>query len=400
MPTFRYKTRHKNEPKVSEGIIEAPNQQEAIKKLRAKDVMILSVKADTSLHVSLPIFNRISGRDRILFTRELAVMVKAGLPIVQALKAIEDQTSNKALKRTITGLTNDIEGGTALSEAFGHYPQVFTPIFISVTKSGEKSGKLDNVLERLANQLEKDDDLLAKIKGAMIYPAFVLVALIGVIILILVFIIPQLSSLFKEVDMELPLVTRVLLTLSDFTQRYILLIVSVIVAFFIGLKIAARRAEVRSFLERLRFPLPVFGKLYRQVLMVRFTHTLATLLAAGLPMIEALETTSDVMNSPLYHTALKKVTTDIKNGASLSNTLLADKRFPAMIGHMVAIGESSGNIDVVLETVGSFFDKDVENMVRNLSALLEPFLMILMGLGVGLVVASVITPMYNLVNAV
>lgn len=397
---FHYKAREKKTGKLVAATIEAPTEQEAIKKLRSKDLLILSMDARGGGQFSWPVLNRVKSGDRILFTRELAVMIRAGLPILQALKAIEEQTSNPNLKKAISGLIGEVEGGGPLSIAFSHYPAIFPPIFASVTKSGEKSGKLEEVLERLATQLEKDNDLVAKVRSAMVYPTFVLIALVSVIILIMVYIIPQLKSLFDDASITLPLITRALLATSDFFTKYIILILVIGVVLAIGVRLASRKPKPRLFLERIRFFMPIFGSLYRKVLMTRFTHTLSTLLAAGLPVTESLATTADVMDSPTFHQSIDELISKVKNGQNLSSSLLADKQFSPMIGHMVTIGENSGKTDSVLETVAGFFDKEVENLTRNLSSLLEPFLMLLMGLGVGLVVASVIIPIYNLVNAV
>lgn len=400
MPTYRYKARSKESYKLATGLIEAKTQQEAIKKLRTKELLIISLKPDYGIPVSLKFLHRVSSRDRILFARELAVMIRAGLPILQALKAIKDQTPRGLLQKTIVELIHQIEGGTALSDAFAAHPQVFPHLFVSITRSGEKSGKLDEVLERLATQLEKDYDLTAKIRSAMIYPIFVLCALIGVIILIMIYIIPQLQSLFDEINVPLPLITRLLLGMSEVIRRFLLLWFLILVGILVGLKFALKRPSIRLWFERIYFRTPIFGKLYRRVLMSRFTHTLATMIASGLPMIESLQTTGEVMNSPSYNNSLDNIVIEVKNGQPLSKSLLEDKAFPPMIGHMVAIGEGSGSIDSILETVGGFFDKEIENLTRNLSTLLEPFLMVIMGLGVGLVVASVIVPIYNLVSAV
>ncbi len=402
MPLFYYKARGKSNKKLASGTIEAKDQAEAIKKLRAKGLLILSVDTDRSLHFDLlKIVSRIKARDRILFIREFAVMMRAGMPILQALKAIKDQTENRMMQKTLGRLATEIEGGAALSTAFSHHNDVFPPIFVSVAKIGEKSGKLEEVLERLAVQLEKDDDLTSKIKGAMIYPAFVLSALVIVVILIMIFVIPQLKGLFEDVNVPLPLTTRILLGLSELFQKYLLVVLGVIVGIVLSLRYAAHHSPaMRQGLEQVRFRLPIFGNLYRKVLMARFSHTLGTLLASGLPMIEALKTTGEVMNSPTYQTSIKKITARISSGATLSENLLADRNFPKMIGHMTSIGENTGNISEVLETVAGFFDSEVENLTRNLSAALEPILMVVMGLGVAMVVSSVIGPIYNLVNAV
>lgn len=397
---FHYRARDRASRKIESGQVEATDKTQAIKKLKERGLLVLAINNNHSLQFKFPIFNRSSSKDRILFTREFAVMMRAGLPILDALRALEDQTSNNNFKKTINELSKEIEGGTSLSEAFSHFPAMFPPIFVSVTRVGEKSGRLEEVLDRLATQLEKDNELLSKISGAMIYPIFVLSALVIVVIVIMIYIIPQLKGLFDDANIALPLITRLLLGVSSFMQRYIGWLIFMTI-FVVGLikYLAHQSPELRYRFERLRMKIPVFGKLYKQMLMARFTHTLATLLNAGLPMQESIKTTAKVLNSPTYNLALNQVGREIESGQALSKSILKNDNFPTMIGHMIAIGEKSGEIDKILETVAGFFDKEVEALTRNLSALLEPMLMILMGVGVGLVVAAVIIPIYNLVNA-
>lgn len=400
MASFHYKGRDKESHKPVTGAIVANNEQDAIKKLRAKGVLVLSVSTSSSSGFTLPFLNRVGTKDRILFTRQLAVMIKAGLPILQALKAIKDQTTSKTLTKAVQIMISEIEGGTSLSDAFSHHPRIFPPIFISMAKIGEKSGKLEDVLNKLAIQIEKDEEIVGRVKSAMIYPVFVLVALVAVMILIMVYIIPQLKSIFDDSGVELPALTRFMLALSAFLSKYIAGILIVAALIFVGLKMAGRNPKVKLFYEQASFHLPVFGDLLRKVLMTRFTNTLSTLLGAGLPMVEAIKTTAEVMNSPTYQISLHEITKHIEGGSSLSHGLLGDKQFPSMIGNMAAIGEESGNIDIVLKTVGEFFDKEVEAMTRNLSAAIEPLLMLVMGVAVALVISSVIMPIYGLVNAV
>lgn len=400
MPNYQYKGRDKQTHKAVHGLIQAANPAEAARTLRGKGILVLSVTPHQAVATQLSLFNKVSNKDRIIFTRELAVMVKAGLPIVQALKALEDQTENKRLVKIVHGVVKEVEGGTSLSEAFAHYPQAFPPIFVSVSRIGEKSGKLEEVLNRLANQLEKDEELASKVTSAMIYPAFILVSLVSVLIVIMVYIIPQLRTIFDDAGIPLPALTRAMLQLSVFMQQYIAGILIALVGLVIGGRFAMRQPAVAKTIEKIYFKTPVLGALYRQVLMTRFTHTLATLLSAGLPMIDALKTTAEVMNSPAYLQSLQGIVKQVENGGSLSKAILTDKHYPSMVGHMISIGEDSGNIDSILETVGLYYDKEVDALTRNLSASLEPILMLAMGLGVGLVVASVITPMYGLVNAI
>lgn len=401
MPSFRYRARQKSNRKLVNGTIEAPSLKQATKTLRDQGLLVLKVYNSQDLHFNIPFLNRVGNKDRVLFARQFAVMMRAGLPIMSALRAIEEQTANKTLRITVGQISHDIQGGTNLSESFAKYPRVFPPVFASVTKVGERAGKLEEVLERLATQLEKDAELLGKVRSAMIYPAFVMSSLVVVIILIMLYVIPQLKVLFDDVALELPLITRLLLATSDLMGRYFGLVAILVIGLVIGVRLAiARSLKIARLFESIRLKIPIFGRLYRQMMMARFTHTLATLLGAGLPMIEAMKTTATTLNSPIYSQSLETMTKEVESGQPISRLLVADKHFPPMIGHMAAIGEKSGNLDEILTTIAGFFDQEVEGLTRNLSALLEPILMIIMAVGVGLVVASVIVPIYNLVSAV
>lgn len=401
MPEFHYKARHKESHKLVKGKIEANEEIEAIKKLRAKKLLVLSIENPNQQKITLRFLQRVTTSDRVLFARQFAVMMRAGLPIVPALQAIEDQTTNPLLRQALQKMKTEIENGMALSQALSQHPAVFPGIFVSVAKIGEKSGKLEQVLEQLAQQLEKDEESSSKIKSAMVYPVFILLALIAVMTLIIVYIVPQLKGIFDEIEVPLPLITRILLGISNVVSRYFIPLALAGLA-IIGLFIFSYRRwpQFRLQAERLLFKIPVFGKLYQKIVISRLNHTLSTLLTSGLPLLDAIKTTNEAMRSPNYSQSLTALAESVESGKSLSEGILNDKLFPSMMGHMAAIGESSGTIDQILNTLANFYDREIDNLVRNLSALIEPILMLLMGIGVAFVVASVIVPIYNLVTAV
>lgn len=402
MTIFRYRARDKTTKRAVSGTLEAVNSTRAIKELRARNLLILDVRPNGSkFSFNFSWLIRVSPRDRVLFARQFAVMMRAGLPIVSALTAIEEQTANASLTRAIGVIRHDVEGGTALSTAFNKHPNAFPPIFSSVAKIGEKSGKLEQVLERLASQLEKDSEMTGKVKSAMVYPGFVFIALIAVVILLMVFIVPQLNDLFADAEMELPLITKSLLVVGKGMRDYLPIWGTLAALSIVGFLAAYHKMSgVRYFVEQVSFRTPVINKLTKNVIMARFTHMLSTLLNAGLPMIEALQTVNTTLQSPSYDPILRIIAKQVEGGQALSQTILISNQFPPMIGHMIAVGEKSGTIDEMLESISGYYDQEIEGLTRNLSAMLEPILMVLMGLGVGLVVASVIVPIYNLVSAV
>jgi len=389
------------------GVIEAGSEVEAAKILKNHQLFVLEIKKEKaglpgmSHSLKIPFLSdRVSLKDKIIFTQQLAMMIKAGLPLVEAFRALEEQTENKYFSKTIAEIASEVKGGRALSETLAKFPKIFNQLYISIVRSGEKSGKLDEVLERLADQLQKDYDLIAKIKAAVTYPIVVIVALVGIVILMLIFVVPQLKSIFQDLGAELPLTTRIVLGASDAIRNYWYIFLVVILGLIFSLRYWARTATGGLIWDNFKLKIPLIGPLTRKIYMARFTRTMGTLVASGLPMLDIIETVSGVINNRLYQEAFKRISKDIENGVPLSSALDKQKIFPPMIYHLVAIGEKSGKLDFVLLSMANFFDKEVETTTANLATLVEPILIIIIGTGVGFVVASVIMPIYSLVNAI
>jgi len=389
------------------GVIEAGSEVEAAKILKNHQLFVLEIKKEKaglpgmSHSLKIPFLSdRVSLKDKIIFTQQLAMMIKAGLPLVEAFRALEEQTENKYFSKTIAEIASEVKGGRALSETLAKFPKIFNQLYISIVRSGEKSGKLDEVLERLADQLQKDYDLIAKIKAAVTYPIVVIVALVGIVILMLIFVVPQLKSIFQDLGAELPLTTRIVLGASDAIRNYWYIFLVVILGLIFSLRYWARTATGGLIWDNFKLKIPLIGPLTRKIYMTRFTRTMGTLVASGLPMLDIIETVSGVINNRLYQEAFKRISKDIENGVPLSSALDKQKIFPPMIYHLVAIGEKSGKLDFVLLSMANFFDKEVETTTANLATLVEPILIIIIGTGVGFVVASVIMPIYSLVNAI
>ncbi len=400
MPNYNYQARQKTNGRLVRGQLEAKSQTEAIKELRTRGLLVTKLTSQGRSRIGgFSLLNRIQVKDRVIFARQLAVMIKAGLPILPALRAIHDQTENPKLKETIIKMARQIEGGASLSASFKRYESVFPPLFASVAKVGEKSGQLDQVLTDLADQLESDAEIVSKTKGAMIYPAIVLTALVGVMILITVFIIPQLLTVFEDAEASLPVSTKAILAISNFIRAYGLYVFVTLVAVTIFVRYQLHHSlSWRLNRDRLLLKLPVFGSFIRKVSLTRFLGIMSTLLKAGLPMIEAIRTSSETVNNEVFSGELLKIAKRVEAGESFSTALQSSKEFPPMIGQMAAIGETGGAVEDSLQTVAGFYQKDLANQTRNLSTAIEPILMIVMALGVGLIVSSVMTPIYNLIS--
>ncbi len=395
---FNYKSRDK-EGKIITGEIEASDEQSAVATLRGQGLYISSISSK-SASVGLPkIFNKVAIKDKIIFTQQLGVMIKSGLSVVEALEALREETSDKNFMKVINDVISDVKGGKSLSEGFSKHPHIFDGVYVNTISSGEKSGKLDDVLKGLTIQLEKDYAITSKLKGAMVYPIFVITVLIAVMILILVVIIPQLKTIFDDANVELPALTRAVIALSEFVKNYLvyILIGVGIIVFLINLY--GKSNNGRHVIDKIKLRIPVFGNLFKKTYMARFSRTFSSLTRSGLPLLEIFRTSKQVINNVIYQDEIEKMINKVEVGEMVSKVLKDCPLFPKMVGNLVSVGEKSGSLDTVFDTIADFFDKEVDGITANLSTLLEPLLMVVMGVGIGLIIVSVLQPIYGLVNA-
>ncbi len=393
--------------KIQTGVFDAPSETAAAKALHEQGLFVLEVKKigaelpGLKGNIQIPFLsNRVPLKDKIIFTQQLAMMIKAGLPLMDAFAALQEQTENKYFSSAISEVAKEVKGGKSLSETMGKYPKIFSKLYIAIVRSGEKSGKLDESLERLSDQLQKDYDLISKIKAAVTYPILVIGALVGIMIIMLVFVIPQLKTIFADMGAELPLVTRIVLGTSDLIRNFWYIWIIIIVGLILGIRFWAKTPAGGIIWDNLKLKIPLIGPLIKKIYIARFCRTMGTLVASGLPMLEIIETVGQVLTNKIYQLAFGKISKDIENGIPLSVALKKQNIFPAMVYHLAAVGEKSGKLDYVMLSMATFFDKEVENTTANLATLVEPILIIIIGAGVGLVVASVIMPIYSLVNVI
>lgn len=382
---------------LKKGEIEVKNPQEVYAALRKQGLFILSVKETKEKQkISFDFFSRVSLKDLAIFTKELQVMVKAGMSLVSALKAQGEQTENKKLAKVALQLASMVEGGTSLSAALSKFPSVFSNLYISTVKSGEKSGTLDTVLLSLTDQLEKDYELNSKIKGAMVYPAFILAALIAVVVIILVYVVPALSKLFAELGSAMPITTKVLVMVSTFVSKYWYVVLFFLLCFYLLFKLYKRTKSGAHVLDSIKLKLPVFGSLVKKIYMARFCRTSSTLIRAGLPVLEVLKTAREVVTNVVYQEDIEKIERQVENGVALSVALKETTHFPTMVFQLVSVGEASGNLEESLDTLANYFEKEVATTTESLASLIEPILIIIIGIAVAIVAISVIKPIYSL----
>lgn len=403
---FTYSSKN-SKGEILNGTLEAQNETVAAKMLQNQGLFVLSLtKAGENkiIHkggIKIPFLSdRVALKDKIIFTQQLAMMIKSGLPLIDALNALQEQTENHYFAQVIGEITEEVRGGKALSICLEKYPNIFSRLYVSIVSSGEKSGKLDEVLGRLAEELEKDYDLITKIKGAVTYPILIIGALIGIVILMLIFVIPQIKKIFVDMNVQLPLVTKIILGVSDALINYWYIVLIVVLGIIFGLRAYAKTARGKLFWDNSKIKIPLVGKVVRKVYMARFCRTTGTLVASGLPILDIIKTVGEIINNQVYKNALMRIGDQVKSGKTFSEALKKEPVFPAMIYHLIFVGEKSGKLDEVLLSMADFFDKEVEASTSNMANLVEPILIIIVGAGVGLVVAAVILPIYSLVNVI
>lgn len=400
MPIFKYKAKKNSNGRIKSGLIVGMSETEITNRLRRLDLSIVSlVSADDSLETKLNLLiNPIGSKDLVIFSRQFAVMISASVPVVESLLILIDQTNNISLKNLIADIAFEVDSGSLLSEAFAKKSKIFSEFFVNIIRSGETSGRLDEVLEYLADEMEKSYDMVSKIKGAMIYPIFILVGLTGVGVVLMVYVIPNLTSVMTETGMDLPLSTRIIIAVSDFMKNYLILIALT----FVGLVIAARyyfKTTVGRYqLDTFKLRMPIFGRLFKYIYLMRFTRSLSTLLKGGVNISRSLEITADVVGNVIYRDLILETLESINDGSPFSTVMEASPDMPKMVPQMISVGERTGRIDSVLDKVTDFYAREANAMLANLSALIEPLIMVIMGLGVGVVVAAVLMPMYNMAS--
>jgi len=397
---FSYKAKDRDGTGTS-GIIDAGDQNAASASLREKGLYVTEIKkVSEKKSVSKLFAKKVSLKDKIIFTEQLAIMIKSGLSIVEALEALGEETQNKLFGSQIEKIITLVRGGTPLSKALAEFPDTFSEVYCNMIKSGEESGNVDKVLVRLATQIEKDYELKRKVKGALVYPVFILVAMIAVVILILTFIIPQLKLIFEDAGVPLPFLTRIVIAISVFLKSYIFYLLIIFAAVVVALWRYRKTESGKRMFDELVLHIPVFGGLYKKTYMARFTRTFSALVSAGLPLLDVFRVSKQAIGNVIYEDELEKMAAEIKVGHTISETLKKSSLFPKMVGQLATVGEKSGSLDEVFNTLADFFDRDVDNISANLSMLLEPVLMVVLGVGIGLLIVSVLQPIYGLVNAI
>lgn len=395
MITFNYKARDTNTGKIIRSTVQGNNEAAAARVLMAQGIVPIEM---TPAGSGGGLRSRVSSKDRVIFTRQLSTMLNAGLPLAQSLATVQDQTNNKALKSIIADVVGSINGGASLSDALSKYPKVFNTVYIALVSAGETSGTLDQSLARLADQQEHDADQLSKVRGAMVYPAIVLVVIIAVVVFMLVSLIPQVTSMYDDLGKTLPTSTAILMGIVDFFAKYWYIIVVVL-----GLTIFFARRWLatdsgRKAWDTFKLNMPLFSTLFRKLYMSRFSRTSEVLLRSGVSMMETLKISADAVNNVVVREEILQAVGKVKNGKALSDSLTGQDYILPFVPQMIRIGETSGSIDEMLDKVADYYDKEVDTTIASISTLIEPLLMVAMAGMIGFIVLAVLLPIYGLTD--
>jgi len=388
--------------KTVKGSIDAPNEEMAIDSLTEQGLILLSLverKKQISLKKQISFSLGVKEKDLVLFYRQMSVMISSGVSIVEALETMIEQTSNPKLKSIISEIVDDVRGGTSLSAAMAKH-RIFSNFCLNMIRSGETTGRIDEVFKYLADEEEKNYDLISKIKGAMVYPTFVLVAAGGVITLLMTFVFPKLAAVLKEYGAELPLTTRIVMAISNFMVNWWILIILVLIGLYFLIRYGLK-TKIGTFIwDIVKLKLPVFNNLFKNIYLVRFCRSLSTLIVAGVPLVSALEISSNVVGNVVYKKLIAKTIKAVEEGKTISSAFAESKLIPKMLTNIIAIGEKTGKLDEVLDKMANFYARIVEDTLGKLTVLIEPIVIILLGGVVALVFASVLLPMYNMASTI
>lgn len=398
MLTFTYEAKNPKTGQKIKAQVQADNEQGAAKLIKGQGLTPLSITLEKS-SVGGRFGRRIKTKDKVLFSRQLSTLINAGLPLVQSLRSVATQTTNKAFKVVVNQVVTDVEAGASFSAALEKHPKVFNRVYVSLVAASEASGTLDTGLERLALQQEKDADIISKVRGAMIYPLVVLGVMIVVVIFMIVKVLPQVQTIYEGIPgASLPLVTTILLAISGFmTKFWWLVIILLAVCGFFGTK-WARTMGGRTFIDMAKMRAWPIGPLFMKMYMARFARTGATLVASGVPLIQVLDITSEAVDNVHIQKSLKGAIENVKGGKALSDSIADDPNFLELVPNMLHIGEQSGAMETMLVKVADYYEKEVDTEVKNISTIIEPVLMIVMGVMAITIVAAILLPIYGLVN--
>jgi len=400
MPPFSYKVKMPN-GSISDGVIVAADQNAAIAKLKNQRAIILEIDPIKESIFDViqkynPLKPGVNAKDLVIFSRQLSTLVSAGVPLVQGLTVLIEQIESPAFKKVVTEVRESIEAGVSIADSMKKHPEAFTELYVSMIKAGEVGGILDVILDRVSIYLEKAEEMKAKVVGAMVYPLVIAVVAVGVAVFLLTVVIPKFRDIFASFGAELPWPTKVLIAASNFLQHNIIfLIIGVGAAIFFAVRFYNTKYG-KYYVDGMMLKLPVFGLIMKKVAVSKFTRTLATLVKSGVPILQALDTVATTSGNKVIEEAILKAKDAVKEGSKISEPLKESQLFPPMVVQMISVGEETGNLDTMLSKIAEFYDQEVDASIKGLTSMIEPLVMVVMGLVVGFMVIAMFMPMFSL----
>lgn len=401
MRKFLYEARDQASDKIIKSVIQADSESTAAKLLIKQGFIPLNIKEDGG---DDGFFARLSGKittkDRVVFTRQLATLIGAGLPLAQSLHTVLEQTPNKKLQAVIQDIIVSVEGGRSLSDSFAKHPKVFNGVFLSLISAGELSGTLDESLQRIAAQQEKDAAVASKIRGALIYPVIVLVVISGVLIFMLVVVVPQVEKLYQDLDKKLPILTQIMVNAANFVINFwwVLILAAIVAGYFFVQYIHTENGV--KFMDKFKLKVPIFGKMFQKLYMARFARTGQTLLASGVSMLDMLSVTSQAVDNVFISKSITNAASKVQGGKALSVALEPEDVIDSFVPQMIKIGEQSGKIDEMMGKVAQVYEDELDEQIRTISTAIEPVLMVVLAVVAGGMVGAVLFPIYALIGEI
>lgn len=398
MISFSYRAKDK-EGKTVEGVVEAINEKKASILLRKRGLLLLALKPLAKEISVLGFLKKLSGvtfSDIVAFTRQLATMVSAGLPLTNALELLTTQFKNETLAKMIKEIAADIEGGSSLSKALKKHPQYFSATYLSLVEAGEASGNINQILERLAENLEKQRATRGKLKSAMIYPTIIFISMAVVVFIMMTVVVPKLTILYQDMNIDLPLTTQIVILAANFFANFWWLVL-IFIAGFVFLFNAWRKTAVgRKMFDAFVLAIPIFGKVNKKLILVEFTRTLGILVGSGVPILRSLNILAQSLGNVIFKEGINKAALGVEKGHPLGKMISSDPIFPPILGQMVTVGEETGKVDETLLKISVYFEQEGDEAIKALTTALEPIIMVVLGIGVGFVILSIIVPIYKL----
>ena len=399
MPVFAYTARETASGREIRNTVEALSEQSAIAALLGRNLLVVEIREKVAKKGQTK-GGKVALSDLVVFTRQLATMIDAGIPIVQVLQALAEQTPNKVMRDTVHDICTRVEGGESFSEALTKHPKAFNKLYVAMVSAGEKGGLLSEILSRLATYLENTERLRKKVKTALMYPTVVTIVAIVITTFLLVRVIPTFKEVYSGFGAKLPGPTQIMMDISDIVRQYLLGLIVIAAAAIWGWLYYIKTKPGREFWDRQRIKLPIFGQIAHKICLARFTRTLASLVRSGVPILEVLQIVSQTVGNVVMEKAIRVTASDIERGENISTALAKHPVFPTMVIRMLSAGEQTGNIDNMLERVANFLDEEIDTTLSGLMSLIEPLLIVFLGVVIGGMGVCMVLPIFNLANIV